>query len=132
MFRIVSFRDGFRRCGVAHSSAPTDWPDDRFSEEELEILGKDPMLKVGHIKGEPGDPETAPDPADPLGPQDIARIGAAIRTLGVEDYDKSGKPNVKKIQTAMGDDAFDFNAKARDRVWDDLVKSGFKAPEANA
>lgn len=46
MIRIVSRKEGFRRCGVAHSVAPTDHPDDRFTAAELERLIEDPMLVV--------------------------------------------------------------------------------------
>jgi hypothetical protein len=49
MIRIISRNDGFRRCGVAHSVNPTDWPDDRFSVDELEILLNEPMLMVKAI-----------------------------------------------------------------------------------
>lgn len=55
MIRIQSKREGFRRCGVEHSKAPTDWPDDRFSFDELERLRHEPMLAVTYI-------EETPDP----------------------------------------------------------------------
>ncbi len=44
--RITSKKDGFRRCGVAHSSTPTEYPDGRFSKEEIETLLAEPMLVV--------------------------------------------------------------------------------------
>lgn len=44
--RIVSRRDGFRRCGVAHPATPTFHPEDRFAPDELERLCRDPMLIV--------------------------------------------------------------------------------------
>lgn len=44
--RIVSRRDGFRRCGVAHPATPTFHPEDRFTPDELERLCRDPMLIV--------------------------------------------------------------------------------------
>jgi len=65
MIRITSKREGFRRCGVAHSKAAVDWPDDRFSEEELATLKAEPMLLVTEIKVEEGPcrdgEEKAPD-----------------------------------------------------------------------
>ncbi len=128
MLRIISMKDGFRRCGVAHSTTPTDWPDDHFTDDEKQVLMNERMLKVGHIEGEPDDGD-GPGRTDPPGPQDIARIGAAIRTLGVEDYDQSGKPNLKKIRAAMGEDVFDFDARVRDQVWDQLTQDGFRTPE---
>jgi len=56
MIRITSKRDGFRRCGIAHAAAPVDYPDDRFSPGELEILKAEPMLTVTYID------ETQPEP----------------------------------------------------------------------
>lgn len=46
MIRIISKQDGFRRCGIAHPAAVTDYPDDRFSDDELAILKNEPMLIV--------------------------------------------------------------------------------------
>jgi hypothetical protein len=46
MIRITAKRDGFRRCGIAHSKQPTEYADDRFTEAELEVLFNEPMLEV--------------------------------------------------------------------------------------
>jgi hypothetical protein len=46
MIRITSKREGFRRCGVAHSATPTDWPADRWSPEQRARLQAEPMLIV--------------------------------------------------------------------------------------
>jgi Mu-like prophage FluMu N-terminal domain len=46
MIKIISKKDGFRRCGVAHTEAPTEYPDDAFSDDQLEILMGEPMLVV--------------------------------------------------------------------------------------
>lgn len=46
MIRIISKKDGFRRCGVAHPEKPTDYPDDRFTKKELERLKNESMLIV--------------------------------------------------------------------------------------
>ncbi|MBN3968543.1 hypothetical protein IMW75_25145 [Pseudomonas gregormendelii] len=43
---IKALRDGFRRAGVAHSSAGTYYADDAFSEEQLEALNGEPQLIV--------------------------------------------------------------------------------------
>jgi hypothetical protein len=50
--RITSKRDGFRRCGVAHSATPTEHPAGRFTEEEVERLKAEPMLIVEEIPDE--------------------------------------------------------------------------------
>ncbi len=54
---IRAIKDGFRRCGIAHSKNETTYPDDRFSKEELKVLEAEPMLVV---KSNLPDPEKAP------------------------------------------------------------------------
>jgi hypothetical protein len=46
MIRITSKQHNFRRCGMAHPRGATDYPDDRFSENDLRILRSEPMLSV--------------------------------------------------------------------------------------
>lgn len=53
MIRITSKREGFRRCGIAHSRAAVDYPDDRFSPEEFAVLKAEPMLLVVEIQEQP-------------------------------------------------------------------------------
>jgi len=50
MIRITSKRDGFRRCGIAHSQTPTEYKDDQFTKEQLDALKAEPMLTVTEIK----------------------------------------------------------------------------------
>lgn len=50
--RITSMKEGFRRCGIAHSREPKIYPDDRFSKEELKILQAEPMLKVEKVSAQ--------------------------------------------------------------------------------
>lgn len=63
--RITSRRNGFRRCGVVHAATPVEYPDDRFSAEELERLIDEPMLIVEVVAGvaEPAAADDAIDPA---------------------------------------------------------------------
>lgn len=49
--QIISKRNGFRRCGIAHSTKAAIYPDDRFTKEELEILRAEPMLIVTETEG---------------------------------------------------------------------------------
>lgn len=46
MIKIKAKKDGFRRCGTAHAATWTEWPDDRWTPEELAIFAADPMLVV--------------------------------------------------------------------------------------
>ncbi len=55
MIRIRSSKEGFRRCGIAHSKKPVDYPNDKFTEEQLKALNAEPMLFV----------EVIPDPPPP-------------------------------------------------------------------
>lgn len=43
---IRSRREGFRRCGIAHSVAPTTYPDNQFGASQLDALRSEPMLIV--------------------------------------------------------------------------------------
>ena len=40
MLIITSKKDGFRRCGVAHPSTPTEHPDDAFTPEQDRDLAR--------------------------------------------------------------------------------------------
>ncbi len=58
MIRVTSKRDRFRRCGQEFTKQPLEFPDDHFSQEELIVLKKEPMLIVEVI---PEDPEQPPE-----------------------------------------------------------------------
>lgn len=49
---IIAKRDGFRRCGIAHPGKPTSYPDDFFSDEQLEALRKEPQLVLTCVEDE--------------------------------------------------------------------------------
>ncbi|MFW9266506.1 HI1506-related protein [Pseudomonas sp. NR3] len=49
---ITSKRDGFRRCGIAHPSTPTNYADDFFTEDQLEALSKEPQLIIAYAEDE--------------------------------------------------------------------------------
>lgn len=46
MIIIRSRKEGFRRCGIAHTQDPVEYADDHFSKEELETLESEEMLIV--------------------------------------------------------------------------------------
>ena len=46
VIEITARREGFRRCGVAHSATTKAWPADAFTPEQLAELKADPMLIV--------------------------------------------------------------------------------------
>lgn len=53
MIIITSKQDGFRRCGIAHPATPVEYPDDRFTEEELAELSSEPKLVVSKTASTP-------------------------------------------------------------------------------
>lgn len=53
MIRVKSKKEGFRRCGVAHSRQPVEYPNDHFSEDELKILRAESMLVVEDVGDAP-------------------------------------------------------------------------------
>ena len=108
MLQITSKRNNFRRCGVAHPDTPTLYPDDRFSEEELEILEAEPMLTVEHVKGRPD--------KDGDGLQDDV-IEAAKAAIEAGDVTKDGRPEVKGIEAILGRG---ITAAERDIAWEKL------------
>ena len=50
MIRITSKYNGFIRCGVHHPSTTTEYDDDHFTKEEMEILQAEPMLMVRRVE----------------------------------------------------------------------------------
>ena len=60
MIKIKSKNEGFRRCGVAHTTAGKEFADDFFTKDQLKQLEADPMISVTYIK-EP-DQESDPEP----------------------------------------------------------------------
>lgn len=50
VIRITAKQNGFRRCGVAHSTDATDYDVRRFSKEQLDILRGEAMLVVQDVE----------------------------------------------------------------------------------
>lgn len=43
---ITAKHDGYRRCGIVHSTTPVTYPDDRFGASDIDRLRRDPHLIV--------------------------------------------------------------------------------------
>ena len=67
--RIKAKTPGFRRCGVAHPAAATEYPAERFTPAELLILQAEPELHV----------EVIPDADAGIGGSDSADTEAAAK-----------------------------------------------------
>lgn len=75
--KITAQKDGFRRCGMAHSRQPTEHPDSKFSKEEIKILENESMLIVEVITGKSG--------------KGSGNAKASLMALPVEDLKKIGQ-----------------------------------------
>lgn len=53
MIRIRSKKDGFRRCGIAHPAGPVEYPNEKFSPEQIKALKAEPMLLVEEFPDPP-------------------------------------------------------------------------------
>ena len=50
MIKIKSKQRNFRRCGIAHPDTAVEYPDDKFTPEQLSILKAEPMLIVEVVR----------------------------------------------------------------------------------
>ncbi|ECH6612225.1 hypothetical protein V5750_000830 [Salmonella enterica subsp. enterica serovar Schwarzengrund] len=78
--QITARRDGFRRLGIAHSANTVTWPDDHFSDSELQILENDPNLIVVRLQDVP---ENAGD-GDAVSALTTERDGLKVRVSELE------------------------------------------------
>ena len=92
MIRIRSKRHNFRRCGMPHPKEPVDYPDDRFSKEELKILKDETMLSVELIPDEP-----EPEPKNTIDDVTVAQIKAELDIRGVEYDDNARKAELFEL-----------------------------------
>ena len=46
MITITSKKNGFRRCGIVHAEMQTEYANDAFTPEQMEILQAEPLLTV--------------------------------------------------------------------------------------
>jgi len=92
---IRSYREGFRRCGIAHSASEITYPNDRFTDDELERLMAEPRLTVKIVPDQPheisGDTMT------------VAQIKNELDVLGVEYPDKAKKAELFMLYQAALD-----------------------------
>ena len=104
MIRITSKKAGFRRCGIPHPKGPVDYPDDRFSKEELATQKAESMLIIELVESPvermiPDEPEPEPEPESKNTIDDvtIAQIKAELDIRGVEYDDKAKKAELFEL-----------------------------------
>jgi Mu-like prophage FluMu N-terminal domain len=104
MIRITSRRHNFRRCGMPHPKDPVEYPDDTFSEEELDILRAEPMLTVETVTGAHEDEEF---------------LNAARQAVAEGNTIQDGRPDAKAMSEILGETV---KAKDRNRAWEIISK----------
>ena len=92
MIRISATRDGFRRCGMAHTRVPVDHPDGTFSAEEIEVLQNEPLLSVTVIDDD-GVVAQTPPPDEMTVPE----LKALLEKLEVPYAKKANKPDLVRL-----------------------------------
>jgi hypothetical protein len=92
MIVITSKREGFRRCGVAHAARPVEWPDSRWTGDELAVLIAEPMLTVEQVE----DPAPAGDHGEGKLEMDPDQVPTALEPYEMEFDDPDQPPVAKK------------------------------------
>jgi len=107
MIRITSKQHNFRRCRIAHPKGTTEYPDDKFTEEQIKILQAEPKLTVEIVEdGEQieGTEEERPDLGEQIEGTEEERPDLTVRELkkrleemGVEFPPKAKKEELQKM-----------------------------------
>ncbi|EPG7578664.1 HI1506-related protein [Providencia huaxiensis] len=77
---ITAKVNGFRRCGIAHSDTATEYPDDHFTKDQLNVLQSEPMLVVS--VGDAGAEKKQPDAG---AEKQISALKAEVKRLTDEN-----------------------------------------------
>lgn len=86
---IAAKRHGFRRCGIAHSSEPTQYRDDHFTAAQLQALGKDPQLVVSFVDADLDDQQELLNGTSPIQETGLSSE-SALSILGKADPETMG------------------------------------------
>lgn len=100
MITITSKTDGFRRCGVAHSAAATQHPNDRFTKEQLETLINEPELIVTVNDGGAAQVGSSEPGQSALNANDTIALVMAVTSLAELDKLSEGETR-KGVLTAI-------------------------------
>ncbi len=111
---ITSKHDGFRRCGIAHSSTAARYPDDFFSEAQLRALSKEPQLILAYEEDEFDQVQDRRD--ENLQEVDVSKASSAAQNDQSQTLEASA--------TALGDGVVlpvALVAGNLDSLWDDAL-----------
>lgn len=88
--QITAKRDGFRRCGIAHSETTTTYPDGHFTDTQVRELEAEPNLVVIQIaKGATDDS------------QQLALVDAGVRIADLEAVVLQLNTNTAELQVKL-------------------------------
>ncbi len=88
MIRITAKTAGFRRCGLAHPAAPTEYQDDHFTKDQLVEMEAEPELLVERVAAAAGGSQAKPNAAE--------TIKLAQAASSVEELDKLAEGEERK------------------------------------
>jgi len=107
MIRITSKQHNFRRCRVAHPKGTTEYPDDRFTEEQIKVLQAEPKLTVEIVKNrektevkgeEQADPGEQIEGAEEERPDlTVRELKERLEEMGVELPPKAKKEELQRM-----------------------------------
>ncbi|HGE8473118.1 TPA: HI1506-related protein [Serratia marcescens] len=106
--QITARREGFRRCGIAHSAKTTTYEDDHFTPKQLAELENDPQLVVVRITASAATDDQDLDKQLTLARETITRQEHELVTLKsqFDDAQKaiaSQQDNIAALTTARDD-----------------------------
>ncbi|MCG8635441.1 MAG: HI1506-related protein [Desulfobacterales bacterium] len=113
---IQSSKEGFRRCGVAHSKSPTKYEDGDFTEDQLIILMDEPKLSVKIIPDKSVRDDSLPEEPE-KGELDPSVLSAARKAIEAGDIISSGAPDIKAMEAILGSDV---TKEQRDQAFDTI------------
>ncbi|HFP7877143.1 TPA: HI1506-related protein [Yersinia enterocolitica] len=110
--QITAKRDGFRRCGMAHSDKTQTYADDHFSPSVLAELKAEPMLVVSHVT----DGQSAnTDQSEALG--QIIELKGSVITLQARNWElENSLQQLSKDADALKSDNERANATIADQL----------------
>lgn len=111
MIRITSKQHLFRRCGVAHPKGVTEYPDDRFTEQEVIHLQAEPRLTVEIVEDE--------EQKDKPSLEEV--MEAAKKAIEAGEVTSSGRPKVEAMAEILGEN---ISAADRDEAFEKLTAEG--------
>lgn len=97
ILRITAAVAGFRRAGIAHPALPTEYPVERFSDEQIAALLEEPRLTVEVVEVEDLKP-VKNNPAKKSGDEAPGAAAGAAPGSGQTDAEKEAQAAADKAK----------------------------------